>query len=70
MNNTGEPYISYLLRLWVVKNQVGCVWRCSVENVLTGERKGFANLESLCDFLRQEIGLLSDIELDDDDSVI
>lgn len=52
MSDKGEPYLSYLLRLWVVENQEGYVWRCSVEDVQTGERYGFASLESLISFLR------------------
>ena len=66
MSDTGEPYLSYLLRLWVVKNQEGSVWRCSVENVYTGERQGFAGLESLCEFLRREVRYLSESGVDDD----
>ena len=56
MSDLGEPYLSYLLRLWMVQNQEGNVWRCSVEDVQTGERYGFASLESLCDFLREATG--------------
>ena len=56
MSDTGEPYLSYLLRLWVVQNQEVSVWRCSVEDVQTGERHGFASLESLCEFLREATG--------------
>ncbi len=48
-----ESYLAYLLRLWIVKNQKGYVWRCSVENVQTGERQGFSSPESLCDFIRE-----------------
>ena len=47
-------YLSYLLRLWVVQNQEGCLWRCSVEDVQTGERYGFANLELLISFLQEQ----------------
>jgi hypothetical protein len=66
MSGAGEPYFSYLLRLWLVENREGFLWRCSVENVQTGERKGFASLESLCNFLCQETGLLVDDELEND----
>jgi hypothetical protein len=69
MSGAWEPYFSYLLRLWLVENQEGCIWRCSIENVRTGERQGFASLESLCDFLRQETGLLPDDELENDEFV-
>ena len=66
MSDTGEPYLSYLLRLWVVQNQEGRVWRCSVEDVQTGERQGFPSLESLCDFLRRETGLVPDGDFKND----
>jgi len=55
--------------LWLVKNQEGCVWRCSVENVQTGERQGFASMELLYDFLRQETGLMVDGDLEHDECV-
>lgn len=67
MSDKGEPYLSYLLRLWVVENQEGYIWRCSVEDVQTGERYGFATLESLCDFLREATGLVPDAVQENDD---
>ena len=60
MDERGEPYLSYLLRLWVVKNQEGYVWRCSVEDIQTGKRQSFSNPESLCDFLRKATGRVPD----------
>jgi hypothetical protein len=38
---------SYLLRLWQVRSEDGMVWRASLESVDTGERKGFASLDTL-----------------------
>ncbi|MFN2106931.1 MAG: hypothetical protein ACK2U5_17755 [Candidatus Promineifilaceae bacterium] len=70
MIDKGEPYLSYLLRMWVVKNQGGMVWRFSVENVHTAERKGFDSLESLCDFLCQETAPVPGVELENDDFVV
>ncbi len=58
MADQDKPYLSYLLRLWLVKNQTHHVWRCSLENVRTGERHGFADLEALYAFLNEEIGPL------------
>ena len=66
MSDTGEPYLSYLLRLWVVKNQEGSVWRCSVENVHTGKRQGFASLEALCEFLLCETGCMPESDMQND----
>jgi hypothetical protein len=51
-----RPYISYLLRLWQIKSQGSPVWRASLEEPHTGQRRGFASLEDLFDFLRQETG--------------
>jgi hypothetical protein len=70
MIEQGEPYLSYLLRMWVVKNQEGKLWRCSVEDVHTGERKGFDSLESLCDFLCQETAPMPGAKLENDDCVV
>jgi hypothetical protein len=50
-----NPHLSYLLRLWSVTNCEDRRWRCSLENVQTGERIGFANLEALHAFLDKEI---------------
>ncbi|MCB9422724.1 MAG: hypothetical protein H6667_23190 [Ardenticatenaceae bacterium] len=59
MTNQEKPYLSYLLRLWLVQNQTHCgAWRCSLENVQTGERHGFASLEALCEFLGEKIAPL------------
>jgi hypothetical protein len=52
-----EPhYISYLLRLWQIKNGDERVWRASLESPHTGECKRFASLTDLFDFLEQKIG--------------
>ena len=44
-------YVSYLLRLWQVQTEQGLCWRASLENTRTGERRGFARLDDLLDFL-------------------
>ncbi|MEJ2207547.1 MAG: hypothetical protein P8129_00745 [Anaerolineae bacterium] len=52
----GRPdYLSYLLRLWRVTVAGQIVWRGSLECPHTGKRLGFANPESLWDFLRSEM---------------
>jgi hypothetical protein len=56
--------LSYLLRLWRVGDDgeshhaggMG-VWRASLESVRTGERKVFASLDDLFDFLREQAGV-------------
>ena len=48
-----RDYLSYLLRLWRVGKQKA-VWRASLESPHTGERIGFASLDALFAFLRQQ----------------
>ena len=45
---------SYLLRLWPTGPAGQPVWRASLEDVQTGERLGFANLEQLFVFLMEQ----------------
>jgi hypothetical protein len=68
-------YISYLLRLWRVNGEneprprEKAVWRASVEDPNTRERKAFASLDDLFDFLRERTGqvtwgqVTSDVEV-------
>lgn len=53
-------YVSYLLRLWRASDGEDTVWRASLESPHTGERKGFASLDELFDFLRQQTAVSSD----------
>ena len=53
MDGAQRPYLSYLLRLWLVDTD-GLVWRASLENPTTAERHGFATLEKLIAFLLAE----------------
>jgi hypothetical protein len=55
VTGTGErrDYLSYLLRLWRVSKE-GAVWRASLESPQTGERIGFASLDELFAFLREQ----------------
>ncbi|NOZ28129.1 MAG: hypothetical protein GXP39_08780 [Chloroflexi bacterium] len=50
-------YIAYLLRLWRAGEGEGGEWRASVEDPHTGERRGFASLEALFAFLREQVGV-------------
>ena len=47
---------AYLLRLWTASQAGTRVWRASIVNVQTGERRGFADLASLFAFLESQIG--------------
>lgn len=71
-DSTEQPdYLSYLLRLWQVRSDEDVhqsaekpVWRASLESALTGERKGFASLDDLFDFLRAQTGVPSGLNID------
>ena len=57
-----SDYVSYLLRLWRVDDDDGppspekAVWRASLEDPNTRERRAFASLDDLFDFLREQTG--------------
>ena len=50
-----EPprYFAYLLRLWCVDTNGEVAWRASLEDSHAGERRGFANLDQLFEFLQE-----------------
>jgi hypothetical protein len=56
-----EAYRSYLLRLWLEPNDPPA-WRAILESPGNGERRGFANLQTLFMFLEQETQRLEDAE--------
>ena len=45
-------YLAYMVRLWAVQRNGDVVWRASAENAHTGERRAFADLAGLFDFLQ------------------
>ncbi len=59
MSEEQPDYIAYLLRLWRTGGQAGGAWRASIEDPHTGERRGFASLEALFAFLREQVGMPS-----------
>jgi len=64
-NRAKQPdYLSYLLRLWR-EGEGKTTWRASLESSHTGEQKGFANLDDLFDFLREQIGAASEAKVDE-----
>jgi hypothetical protein len=48
-------YLAYLLRLWQVDSGKESTWRASLEDAQTGKIRGFATLDDLFQFLRQEV---------------
>ncbi len=60
MSKEKRPYISFLLRLWQTESKEDLVWRASLESSRTEERWGFASLDELFAFLRQQTAGASD----------
>ena len=54
MTDDQRTYHAYLLRLWRVNSGRATMWHASLEDSHTGERKGFADLKSLCAFLDEQ----------------
>ena len=54
MTNTNSDYRSFLLRLWIERENDG-EWRFSLEDTRTGKRKAFANIEKLIAYLNETI---------------
>jgi hypothetical protein len=46
-------YYSFLLRLWQVPTDGEHAWRILLENVQSGEKRGFASTEELFTYIRQ-----------------
>lgn len=55
MTSEQQGYVAYLLRFWQAGSGVPTVWRASLDDPRTGERKGFADLASLFAFLRDQL---------------
>ena len=51
MSEPRRRYIAYLLRMWQVRCEKGLAWRASLESARASERRGFASLDELFDFL-------------------
>lgn len=49
-----KRYHSYLLRMWQTSDGESCTWRASLEQPGTRERWGFASLDQLFDFLKDQ----------------
>ena len=59
MSEKQPRYLSYLLRLWPVQENEHTTWRASLESAHTGERQGFADVEALSAFLREQTAILT-----------
>jgi hypothetical protein len=63
----GAIHFSYLLRLWQVPINGEIALRILLENVLTGEKCGFASLEELQGYLNQVINQENEISVEGSD---
>jgi hypothetical protein len=54
MSQDRSGYLSYLIRMWKSKTKRGWLWRGSLEDPGSGERRTFANLDHLIAFLRAQ----------------
>ncbi|OGN98300.1 MAG: hypothetical protein A2Z71_02995 [Chloroflexi bacterium RBG_13_50_21] len=61
-----DRYLSYLLRLWFVRQNGYGIWRASLEDPHDGTRSSFANMEALINFLYQQIQGSGDKKPDSD----
>jgi hypothetical protein len=57
MDPKRRGHLAYLLRLWRVDNGAQAIWRASLQDVRTGEQRGFAGLDEAVAFLRQQLDL-------------
>lgn len=55
MKNDIRNQRSYLLRLWVEVLQGKQVWRFSLEDTYTGERRGFTRLDELLLYIQTQL---------------
>ena len=58
-------YLSYLLRLWQDNGDDKPIWRASLQSSPTEKRQGFASLDELFAFLRQQVDTDGNIDTED-----
>jgi hypothetical protein len=66
---TARRYESYLLRLWESDEAGQLIWRASLESADTGERRGFADLDSLFAYLKTVCQSLTPDDVESEPSV-
>lgn len=60
---TRTDYYSFLLRLWKTDDADAVIWRASLERPGTREHRGFASLEALFAYLREQTAPAGDSPL-------
>lgn len=66
MGNEKPGHLAYLVPLWQAVSAGRSVWRASLEDPHIGERRRFADLDSLFTFLRQSTDLTLAVLSDQD----
>ena len=62
-NQMPEPkYHSYLIRLWREDGEGKSDWRFMLVNLIEGRQWGFANLDRLLAFLKEQVDALSSLD--------
>ena len=62
-----EPmHLAYLIRLWQVHCEGQMVWRASLEDAYSGEKRGFGNPAGLFAFLQEKLGFKPDLPENND----
>jgi hypothetical protein len=56
---TEPKYHSYLLRLWQEGSGSQSHWRFVVVNLIEGQQRGFASMERMVAFLKEQVDALS-----------
>ncbi len=56
--------LTYLIRLWQVNSEGQTVWRVSLEDAHSDEKRAFGDLSGLIAFLQEKLDLKSDLPND------
>lgn len=54
MVEISQEYQAYVVRIWPVRDEEGVIWHALITNAHTGETRGFAGLEDLFVYLREQ----------------
>ncbi len=60
--------LAFLIRLWQVRSEGKMLWRGSLEDAHTGEKRGFGDPAGLFAFLQDKLGYKQGLPKDDESS--
>ncbi len=69
MGKKERTRLAFLIRLWQVRSKGQIVWRGSLEDAHSGEKRGFGDPASLFSFLQEKLGLKPNQLMNDNPSV-